>query len=85
MPQSVVKIDIDSLDAAIRMLQTHMDPAGIAPLLEVLEAMKQQPDDPSLLARMSEEFARLGPEQGAVLTYAPYISLLMSEDPFEAF
>jgi hypothetical protein len=85
MPQPVVKVDIDSLDAAITMLQTHLDSGQIASFVDVLEAMKQQPEDPSLLARMTEEFERLGPEQGAILTYAPYISLLMSEDPFEAF
>ena len=36
-----------------------------------------------LVVDMINEFQSLGPNQGAVLSYAPYISALLSDDPYE--
>jgi hypothetical protein len=35
------------------------------------------------MARLVHAFDELGPRQGAVLTYAPYIGVLLSDDPAE--
>ena len=35
-----------------------------------------------MAARLVQAFDELGPGQGAVLTYAPYIGVLLSDDPF---
>ena len=35
------------------------------------------------LDRLAQAFDDLGPRQGAVLTYAPYVGLLLSDDPFD--
>ncbi|MGD8308674.1 MAG: hypothetical protein PVG98_04465 [Chromatiales bacterium] len=75
-------VDVDSIDSSIRMLRTYIDSEDIAPLLSALEDLKADPKDPSHLARLANVFASLGAVQGAVLTYAPYIIVLLSDDPF---
>ncbi len=59
-----------------------MDSDEIDPLLEALEALKSEPDNASNFDRLVTAFDELGSRQGAVLTYAPYITLLLSDDPF---
>jgi hypothetical protein len=85
MPESTTRVDVEGIDASIRMLRSHVDSAEIEPLVLVLETIKQRPDDESLLEQLSEAFEHLGFTQGAVLTYAPYITLLLSDDPYEQF
>ena len=51
--------------------------------LSALEALQADPENEFRLAQMINEFEALGPNQGAVLSYAPYISSLLSDDPFE--
>ena len=50
----------------------------IAPLLAVLKALKADPENTAHRSRLAEEFDALGPGQGAVLTYAPYIGILLT-------
>lgn len=71
-----------SVEESIAMLESHLDPAQIAPLVAVLRELARAPEDAALLARLSETFAELGVLQGAVLTYAPSIGALLSDDPF---
>ncbi len=77
------KVLPERVDEAIRMLNLYIDTSNIEPFMSTLEALKANPDDTSNLTRMIEEFQALGPNQGAVLSYAPYIGALMSDDPYE--
>lgn len=70
------------IDISIEMLQRHLDTEDIEPVLEALRALRQQPENASCLAQLVEAFEGLGPRQGAVLTYAPYVGILLSDDPF---
>ena len=75
-------ITAESIENAIHMLNEHVGREAIGPFLSALEALREEPLNESLLSRMVDEFEALGPRQGAVLTYAPYIGLLLSDDPF---
>jgi len=76
-------VDSERIDDAIRLLRQYLDGEAIDSLLAVLEALKSQPEDQSSFARLILAFDELGPQQGAVLTYAPYIGVLLSDDPAE--
>ena len=75
-------INAEGLENAIRMLQLYVDNEEITPLITALESLKQDPQDHSRLVKLSTVFNELGASQGAVLTYAPYITIILSDDPF---
>lgn len=75
-------VRVADIDISIRMLRQHLGDDDIAPLLDALEALKAAPEDESNFALLVKAFDDLGPRQGAVLTYAPYVSILLSDDPF---
>ena len=75
-------INVEGLENAIRMLETYVDNEEIRPLITTLESLKQAPQDHSRLVELSTVFNELGVSQGAVLTYAPYITIILSDDPF---
>lgn len=70
------------IDISIQMLEQHLDTEEIKPLLTALEALKAEPENESCFSQLVQAFDDLGPRQGAVLTYAPYVSILLSDDPF---
>jgi len=70
------------IDIAIQMLEQHLEAEEIKPLLNALEALKAEPENESYFGQLVTAFDDLGPRQGAVLTYAPYVSILLSDDPF---
>ncbi len=72
----------ERIEEAIRMLSAHIGRQKIGSFISVLEALQTDPQNESHLNRMVDEFEALGPSQGAVLTYAPYIGVLLSDDPF---
>jgi len=72
----------ESIDSSIQMLQQYLEDAEIEPLLTALHALRTDPDNDSRLDQLSVAFDGLGPRQGAVLTYAPYIGILLSGDSF---
>lgn len=76
------KVDVAKIDNAIKMLGSYVDSENIEPLVSALEALKADPLNESRLADVLRAFNGLGPAQGAVLTYAPYVSVLLSDDPF---
>jgi hypothetical protein len=75
-------IDAQKLETCLWMLRENLDNAELGPLIAALEALKQAPRDPVLLAGVESAFKDLDILQGAVLTYAPYVGVLLSSDPF---
>ena len=75
-------ISIEGVENAIRMLETYVNNKEIQPLIIALELLKQAPQDHSKLVEVATVFNELKSSQGAVLTYAPYISVILSDDPF---
>ncbi len=80
--KNVKPVRVADIDIAIQMLEQYLDAEEIKPLLTALEALKEDPENESHFGRLIKAFDDLGPQQGAVLTYAPYVSILMSDDPF---
>jgi hypothetical protein len=80
--KNVNPVSAARVDEAIQMLERHLDVEEIKPLLTVLEALKAEPENKSNFGQLVKAFDDLGSRQGAVLTYAPYISVLLSDDPF---
>ena len=76
-------VDPAKINASIEALKQFVKDASIEPLISLLEALEQDPNNETLLLQLSDTFKALGIVQGAVLTYAPYISLLLSYDLFE--
>jgi hypothetical protein len=70
------------VDETIQMLKQHLDGDDIEALVTALEALKVDPENAASFDQLLKAFDDLGPRQGAVLTYAPYVSLLLSDDPF---
>lgn len=75
-------IKVDDIDIALNMLNTHMGSEGIAPLLSALETLKTEPQNQAHQQQVMDAFNELGILQGAVLTYAPYLNIFVSDDPF---
>ena len=82
MENSTQNIDPIKIDESIQMLNENIKEDWIKPFLSLLEALKKDPDNKSLLAQVSAALKDLGVMRGAVLTYAPYVWLMLSEDPF---
>jgi hypothetical protein len=76
-------VNVANIDNAIQMLDRYLDAEEIKPFLTALEVLKEDPENKSYFGQLVKAFDDLGPQQGAVLTYAPYISILLSDDPFE--
>ena len=76
-------IDVEHIETSIIMLKRYVGEDDIAPLIDVLESITAAPRDEALLDQLSDVFDGLGLLQGAVLTYAPYLSTLLSDDLFD--
>lgn len=73
MKNSTDKFDVERIEEAIQMLNTYVKEDSIKPFIAILEAIKKDPDNESLLVQLFDAFQNLGIAQGAVLTYAPSI------------
>lgn len=78
------KIDVESVKNSISLLETYVNNEDTKPLIAALVSLKQAPEDHSKLVEVATVFNELGSSQGAVLTYAPYIILMLSDDPFRS-
>ena len=77
------KVDVESIKHSINMLKTYIkNDHDVKPLISALESLQQEPQDHSKLVEVATVFDKLESSQGAVLTYAPYIILMLSDDPF---
>ena len=75
-------VSIEGLNNAIKMLETYVNNEEVHPLIDALKLLSQAPHDHNRLVAVATVFNQLGASQGAVLTYAPYISIMLSDDPF---
>ena len=76
-------VDLHRIETSIMMLKQYLAGEDIAPLIEVLESLAADPRNEVLLGRLADVFDGLGLLQGAVLTYAPYISIVLAGRPFD--
>ena len=76
-------IDAQQIETSIMMLKQYAREDDIAALIEVLESMAVDPRNQALLDQLSDVFGRLGLQQGVVLTYAPYLSTILSDGLFD--
>ncbi len=82
MSDSIKDIDPQSIENSIQMLKRHLSEEKIKPLLVVLEALAGDPHNETLVEQLSDVFGGLGILQGAALTYAPCIAIILSDNPF---
>ena len=73
-----VTVDSARLDESISMLKQYVDPNEIEPLLAALFALRANPDDVDCQRNVAGAFNELGFVQGQVITYAPYLSYLLT-------
>ena len=80
-PTRIVRkpVRVEAVEESINMLSEYIGGVEIDPLLSALKALQSEPENIEHLSRLAREFDALGPVQGAVLTYAPYIGILMSD------
>lgn len=75
-------IQVADIDIAIQMLTKYMDEQTINTLVSALETLKTDPQNVSFQEDVFNAFYGLGVMQGAALTYAPYLNIFVSDDPF---
>lgn len=76
---SKIEVDAEKVDTAIRMLSMYLNSEETRSLISALEALKSAPRDEARLDDVVFAFSALGVAQGAALTYAPYLSVLLSD------
>jgi len=74
--------DAAKLADAIRMLEQYGVAEEVKPFISALGALRDDPENEACMVQALEAFEDLGIRQGAVLTYAPYISILLSGKPY---
>ena len=70
------------IEIALEMLNKYLDKDDIPALLSSLEALMADTQNDSYKLDVVNAFNDLGILQGAVLTYAPYLNIFISDDPF---
>jgi len=75
-------VDADQLKYSIEIIQTQVGGDSIGNFIAALQDLQADPQNIDHLKKVVSEFHSLGPAQGAILTYAPYITSLLSDDPF---
>ena len=80
-PKQRKTANVDSVETSIQMLEQFLEADEIASVVDALRVLKSDPESPAAFDRLANAFAELGPQQGAVLTYAPYIGILLTDDP----
>ncbi|MCG7873869.1 MAG: hypothetical protein N0C81_16040 [Candidatus Thiodiazotropha lotti] len=82
LTQNREHIQVERIDETIELLKQHLEMQDIEPLITALERLKADTNSDKSLTGVLHAFNELGSYQGAVLTYAPYVSILLYDDPF---
>lgn len=78
-PKEFKPVIAERVGEDITMLKSYMDEGDIKPLLAALEALKADPGNEDAMKQVVDAYNGLGFSQGAVLTYAPYLKVLLSQ------
>ena len=81
--ENVTPVSVENVDITIQMLEMYLEAEEIKPFLTALEVLKAEPENESYFRQLVTAFDDLGLQQGAVLTYAPQVGILLSDGPFE--
>ena len=85
MTQSTRDIDINGIDQSISMIKKYVEDDSVSPVITLLESLKANPEnEATIVPEIKAVLATLGIVQGAVLTYAPYIISLISDDFYDS-
>ena len=77
------RVDIAMLDDSIEAIAQYVQGEGVKSLLTALESFKKEPQNEVFFEQFVERFYALGIAQGSVLNYAPYLSVLLSNELFD--
>ena len=83
MTDSLLQINYTEIKQSIETIKQSVTGCDIAPLISVLEQFNQASDDKALLVKLRTTLNTMGVAKGAVLTYAPYLIVVLSDDAFE--
>ena len=75
-------LNVANIDDSIKMLTQYANEPSLKPLISILEALKLDINNESLLAQLIDTWRNLGIYQGTVLTYLPYFYTLIPDDIF---
>jgi hypothetical protein len=64
------------------MLNKYAKEPSLKPLISILEALKKDTHNESILAQLTDAWRNLGVYQGTVLTYVPNFYTLIPDDIF---
>jgi hypothetical protein len=73
------KVNVDRLGFDIQALSEHGQHQELGPLLTVLKSLVEDAQNDALLKQLVDVFNGMGLGQGVVLTYAPYIRVILSD------
>jgi hypothetical protein len=82
MENATDNLDVARIDNAIQMLTKYANEPSIQPLISILEALRGDLHNESLLTELTNTWRNLGVYQGTVLTYVPYFYTLIPDDIF---
>ncbi len=82
MHSTTEHLNVPNIDSAIQALNEYAKEPSIKPLISILEALKQDINNESLLAQLADTWRNLGIYQGTVLTYVPFFYTLIPDDIF---
>jgi len=80
MENQIKNKDIVGIDSSISLIKKYIVDVNTDDLISVLEALKADAKNEELLLSLRSALDDLGPYQGAVLNYAPYVIILLSND-----
>lgn len=83
MTETARQINYTEIKQSIETIKQYVTDCDIAPLISVLEQFNQDSNDKALLLKLRAILNTMGIAKGAVLTYAPYLIVVLSDDAFE--
>ena len=82
MHNSTDNLNAEYINDSIKLLTQYANEPSLEPLISILEALKQDINNETLLAQLNDTWRNLGVFQGTVLTYLPQFYTLIPDDIF---